>query len=560
MSEPCRVAVIGGGISGLAAAFELAGARDKGGLLLDIVLVEAGRSLGGKIQTTQFARRQVDMGPDAFIARRPEAIRLCRELGIEEELTHPATTGASVYARGKLRELPDGLALGVPTKLAPLARSRILGARGLARASVDLLRVAPTRTKQRTAKPGALQVSAGGPGPAPANLSIGADRSAGADRSIGEMISRRMGSQVVDLLADPLIGGIHAASVKEMSSAAVFPALLDAYGGGGSLMRALRPRPALDPPSSGPPASPESPEPPPAVFATMRSGLGYLVDQLHETVASMGVAVRTSSEVTAVERSDGCWTLRLSCGVPTSEETLRVDAVVLAVPPWQAARVLSADGAGEGSGQIPGGPQTASPWSHARASGDPVGTCQSMAALLGQIRWSDVALVTLELDEAAFEKADARRGYPLRGTGFLVPANSGTLMTACTWLDAKWAHLRRPSTRLVRISAGRHEDRRQAELDDDDLVERLLGDLDRLTGISTEPRAQMVKRWPRAFPHYRVGHLDLVKEIRARARSLPYVTLAGAAYGGVGIPACIGSGREAARELLVMLSEKVAGT
>mgnify|MGYP000636774522 CR=1 FL=1 len=117
-----RIVIVGGGITGLAAAWELRGRAD-------VTLLEAGDRLGGKIETIDFAGRRVDTGPDAFIARVPFAAELCREAGLGADLTSPATGEASVWTRGRLRPLPAGLVLGVPSRLGALARSGILAGR-----------------------------------------------------------------------------------------------------------------------------------------------------------------------------------------------------------------------------------------------------------------------------------------------------------------------------------------------------------------------------------------------------------------------------------------------
>jgi len=188
------VVVIGGGVAGLSAAFELAGDQAR---RPDVAVLDAGEP-GGALRRERVGGRLVDVGPDGFLARRPEATALVGELGAADELVEIAAQGAWVYARGRLRPLPAGLALGVPTRLRAREALRLLGLRGTARAAVDL--VAP-RPPSRSALP---------------------------DRAVGPLVADKLGRRVVDVLVDPLVGGIHAGRVRDLSAAAVFPPLLDA--------------------------------------------------------------------------------------------------------------------------------------------------------------------------------------------------------------------------------------------------------------------------------------------------------------------------------------------
>ena len=124
------VAVVGGGVAGLAAAWELVGGAagaDADGPVPEVVLLESAERLGGKVRAEPFAGRRVDVAADAFLARRPEAVELCAELGLSDALVPVGASGAAIWARGRLREMPEGLNLGVPTRWWPLLRSGLLG-------------------------------------------------------------------------------------------------------------------------------------------------------------------------------------------------------------------------------------------------------------------------------------------------------------------------------------------------------------------------------------------------------------------------------------------------
>ncbi len=202
--------VVGGGIAGLAAAWELVTGDHGGGPAPDVHLLETEDRLGGSLCSAEFAGRSVDLAADAFVARRPEATDLCDELGLTGQLVAPGTSGASLWARGRLRPMPDGLNLGVPTRWWALARSGILS-------PAEALRVAKDLVKPH----------------------LGARRVVG-DGAVGAIVEARLGRPVVERLVDPLVGGINAGSVDDLSAAATFPYLLAASLQPGSLMRRMR--------------------------------------------------------------------------------------------------------------------------------------------------------------------------------------------------------------------------------------------------------------------------------------------------------------------------------
>src|SRR5215212_5113644 len=197
---PERVAVVGGGVTGLAAAYYL---RQAG---VTVTVVEAGE-LGGKIQTRELAGVPVEAGPDTFLARVPWAVDLCRELGLGDELVEPATGKAFLWTGGALHPLPERHVLGVPVALRPLLASGVLSKAGVARAALDL--VLPRSHH-------------------------------GADPSVAEVVGRRMGRQVVDRLVDPLVGGINAGRADALSLAATARPIAEGAARSRSLVLGLR--------------------------------------------------------------------------------------------------------------------------------------------------------------------------------------------------------------------------------------------------------------------------------------------------------------------------------
>ncbi len=469
------VVVVGGGIAGLAAAYELSGgAAGPDDATPRVELIESSERLGGPLATAEVAGRALDVGPDGVLARRPEAVDLVEELGLAGRLEPVAASGAWVWLRGAAREIPTGLALGVPTDAAALRHWPGLSRRG---------RWALARDRRW-----------------PARLSVGEDA------TIGAIVRAKLGDEVAHGLVEPLVGGIQAGRIDELSARSVFPALLEAARRGGSLAAAL---------AEGGPASPgprHASEPTGPAFVTLTSGLGSLPEALAAALAARGVVLRRATAVTALRRTpSGPYPWE----VDTASTTTPADAVVLATPaPVTAALAGRHDGA---------------------------------IAALSAVRSAGVAVVTLSLERATTT-------LPATGTGLLVPLATAwpgpdtMLVTALSFLDRKWPHLRRDDDVLVRAHVGRSDDARWRDLDDDALVARASDEARHLLGRVGPVRAAHVARWPSALAQYELGHASLVEAARAGARALG-LALAGSAYDGVGVPATIGSGRRAAREV-----------
>ena len=446
---PDVVVVVGGGITGLATAYYLKARHG-----LDATVVEASDRAGGKIRTDELAGVPVEAGPDTFLARVPWAADLCRELGLGDELIEPATSSAFVWVRGRLRPLPPGLVLGVPTGLAQLARSGLISPLGVARAALDT--VLPRRRH-------------------------------GDDPSIAELIGGRFGAEVVDHLVEPLLGGINAGRADRLSLAATAPQLADAAREHRSLLRGLR----ANPTNGGP------------VFQTVRGGLERLVERLREHVD-----LRTNTTVETIERAtDGRWQVA----------GLDADAVVVTVPAFAAAPLV----------------EKVSP---------------AAAAELRAIEYASVAVVTLGYAPSTVPALPA-------GSGFLVPRAEHRLMTACTFLSSKWPDLAASGLVLLRASAGRIDDDRAMQLDDVELVDRLHREVSEALDLTKPPVTTRVDRWPRGFPQYEPGHLARVERIEAAMTTQPGLIVAGAAYRGLGLAACVRQAGEAAEHTAAHLRE-----
>jgi oxygen-dependent protoporphyrinogen oxidase len=455
-----RVAVVGGGITGLAAAHRLAGTGH------EVVVLERDDRLGGKIRSSPFAGLPaVEEGPDAVLARVPWAVDLLREVGLGDDLVSPAVGKAYVWWGGRLHPIPDGLVLGVPAGLFGLARSPLLSWPGKLRAALE---------------------------PALPRRDVG--------DSLGRLIRSRFGDEVAERLVDPLVGGINAGDADRLSLASV-PQIAAVAARSRSVLVGLRAQPVA-------PRGPDHP-----VFVTPRAGLGALVDALSGRIVAAGGDVRTATGVTALEPAgSGAWRLT-GVGPHGAAFASLFDAVLLGTPAHAAAPLLA----------------TVSP---------------AAARLAGAIEHASVVMVTVAYPAAAVPRA-------LDASGHLVPKPVQRHVTAASWASTKWAHWRAPGQVLFRVSVGRFGDEHAVDLPDAEVLAAVSGDLYEQLGIDAEPTAVRITRWPKSFPQYEPGHAGRVAAIeQALEHDAPGVTVAGAAYRGVGIPACINQGQQAAAAVL----------
>ncbi len=464
------VAIVGGGIAGLAAAFFL---RDKP---VHVVVLEGSSRLGGKLAISEVAGVPVDAGAEALLARRPEGTDLIRAVGLAGDLVPPGTTAARVWSRGVLRCLPARQMMGVPADFGDLGRSGVLSSAGLARA---------------TREPELPATGRGG------------------DVAVAAYVGARFGQEVVDRLVDPLLGGVYAGRSEELSFDATLPALAEAARTHVSLAEAAAS--LLPAPKPGGAANGAAR---PAVFTTLAGGLGLLPDAV---AAASGATVRVGAMVREFARTERGW--RLTIGSAHAPEYLDADAVIVAVPGRPASRLL--DG-------VPG--------------------AEPAAAALGEIAYASMAIITFAYPRAAFPR-------PPEGSGYLVPAVDGRAVKAVTFSSVKWPHLRAqaPDVVFARCSVGRIGEESLLQRDDGDLARVAAADLADATGVRGAPADTRVTRWGGALPQYTVGHRDRVAAIRASVASQPGLAVCGAAYDGVGIPACIATAQEAVTQILASL-------
>ncbi len=470
-----HVVIVGGGISGLAAAFFL---RDEA---VRVTVLEGSPRLGGKLSVSEIAGVAVDEGAEALLVTRPEGTALIAEAGLGDQRTAPGPTSPAIWTLGALRPLPRRQFMGVPSDMAELARSGVLSDEGVARAGQDL-ELPPT------ARDGDVPVAA--------------------------YIGARLGDEVVDRLVDPLLGGVYAGRSAELSFDATLPALAAASRQHPSLAEAAR---------SLLPASASGTRAGGSVFTTLTGGLGMLPAYLAK---ASGAEVRTAAMVRELAPAASGW--RLILGSAAAPEQVDADAVILAIPARPAGRVLAA---------VPG--------------------AAAAVTAFGEIGYASMAIVTLAYPRSAFpEPGLAARGW----SGYLVPAVDGRAVKAVTFSTVKWPHLAEATAsgaeplEIVRCSVGRVGEEALLQRADDELAALAAAELTAATGVRGAPAATRVTRWGGALPQYTVGHLGRVAAIRAAVAAQPGLAVCGAAYDGVGIPACAATARAAVRQVLAFLA------
>ncbi len=485
-----HVVVVGGGISGLAAALAVI---ERSAGEVDVTVLEGAAAVGGKLLLTEVAGIAVDAGAESLLARRPEALALVHAAGLGDDVVHPAVAGAYVWSRGAMRPLPAGQLMGIPGDLRSLAASGVVSLPGLARIPLDhVLARTPVR----------------------------------GDLPLGSFVAARLGREVVDRLVEPLLGGVYAGHADELSLDATLPQLAGAVRVERSLLRAVEQVlgsgsagvavSAAGGGIAGPTAEPPGLTRP--VFAGIRGGLGRLPAAVAAACAGAGATIRVGAMVRELRRSPGGW--RVVLGPTRQPEQMFADAVVLAVPAPPASRLLQA-------------------------------VAPEASAELETVEYASVGLVTYAVP---LDQVVGRLG----GTGFLVPPVDGRVVKAATFSSQKWGWLAVTAGDLavLRVSVGRHREVVDLQRDDDELAAMALADLSAALRVELRPVDRQVTRWGGALPQYTVGHPDRVARIRRSIAEHPGLAVCGAAYDGVGIPACAGSARTAADRVLASLAAR----
>jgi protoporphyrinogen/coproporphyrinogen III oxidase len=458
-----------------------------------VTVLEGSPRLGGKLSVSEVAGVAVDEGAEALLVTRSEGTSLIAEVGLAGDRVEPGTTSSAIWTLGALHALPRRQFMGVPSDLAELARSGVVSGEGAARARKDL-------ELPRTARE--------------------------SDVPVADYVGARFGAEVVDRLVDPLLGGVYAGRSSDLSFDATMPTLAAASRRFRSLADAAG---SLLPPVPAPPGAQDRAQAGTrsggSVFTTLAGGLGLLPAFLAK---QSDAEVRTTSMTRALAWAPGAvrgW--RLTVGSAAAEELIDADAVILAVPARPAARLLAG---------VPG--------------------ASAAVTALGEISYASMAIVTFAYPRSAFPGPGlAALGW----SGYLVPAVDGRAVKAVTFSTVKWPHLADATApgaepmEIVRCSVGRMGEEALLQRADEDLAALAAAELAAAIGVRGAPVASRVTRWGGALPQYTVGHLDRVARIRAAVATQPGLAVCGAAYDGVGVPACIATARAAASQVTEFL-------
>lgn len=482
-----RIVIIGGGISGLAAAHRLTELARETERPLKLTLLDGSASLGGIIKTDHRDGFLLERGPDSFISEKPEAIKLARRLGIDARLiqTNEQFRRSFIVRDGRLRKVPDGFQLLAPSRFWPFVTTDIFSLSGKLRMAGDLF--------------------------LPRANANGSN-----DESLASFVSRRLGKEALDRMAQPMVGGIYTADPSTLSLRATLPRFLEMERKHRSIILAmLRQRKTSESAASGVSGPRYS------LFLSFDDGMQVLTDELERNVTDTGVRIQLNSKVTGLDRAapdrQSDWTITTS-----DNSEIQADGVCLAIPAYSAATLL-----------------------------------EKIDNRLGQqlraIEYTSTATINF-----AYRRDDVR--HALDGFGFVVPLIEKRSLIACTFSSVKFSGRAPEEHVLLRAFVGGALQPDIFQLDEPEMVARVKSDLEQLLQIQGQPLFVETAKWSQSMPQYHVGHIERVSAIEAKLGSFGTIAVSGNSYRGAGIPDCIRSGEAAAEKLFDSVFSTVRGT
>ena len=474
-----RIAIIGGGIAGLSAAWQF----QKHQRDFEVSLFDVASSLGGVLQTEQVGDYLVESSADMFVSDPDPAIQLCEEIGFADQLVRTSTVGQRAYIvrDGHLHPVPQGLSMMLPSQTESILASPLLSPAGKSRFLQE--RDIPASKSDE-------------------------------DESFESFAIRRFGTEAFENIFQPLIGGIYTADSAKLSMNACLKRFVDLEQQRGSLLAAgQQSTKKQDRQSSGARYG---------IFVAPRNGMTSLIDHLVSKLADVQICL--SHRVVSARLVDQQWQIQTESTLGSSASQAKnetFDSVVFAISARQAVGIVKNIDA-------------------------------ELAEKLDTIEYASSAVVTIGCPESAFlenSNLPATQSF-----GFVVPEAENRPIIAGSFASNKFAGRAPQEKKLVRVFIGGAKHPEFLELDDNALIGLAVRQLQSLVGLEPEKTDFVnVYRWKNTMPQYHVGHLELVEQIFSRLQSHKGLEIAGSSYRGVGIPACIASGRSAAKRSINFL-------
>lgn len=545
-----HVVIVGGGITGMTAAYYAGRYAADAGIPLKITVLEKSDRLGGKIHTLQKEGFTIEKGADSFLTRKQPLIELTRELGLEDRLVGQGSRGKRAFFlhHGQFHPAPAGMVLGIPTDLSAFMETGLVSPDGKARALED-------QSLPRSEAEG--------------------------DESLGGFLERRLGPEMVANVAEPLLAGIYAGDLYKLSLEATFPQFMEAERQYGSVIQGMQVAQAnaKAQPSHAPKAAAGS------AFLSYRDGLGTVISELERAVTSAGTVILRETYAVRIERAPGAEPgagevaeAGEESGAGEAAEKGKVAEKGRVAETGEFAEKGETAGAGEEPGTAEAGiaAGTGSAADTGNAAGYRVHLNRGdhldadaviitlptyeypglLPHLPGLVKLSQLPYVSVANVVLAFDEADVPSDF--EGSGFVISRREGRFITACTRTSLKWENTAPSGKALIRCYVGRVGDQDWVKLTDEEIAAKARREVRELLHIEAEPLFYEITRLYRSMPNYPVGHLEHIRTARGElAGVLPGVHLTGAAFHGVGLPDCVRQGRETAEAVVMQLKKGV---
>jgi len=448
-----RLVIVGGGIAGLAAAYFALEKVKKLGGSIQLQLLDEKDRVGGCILTEKVDDFVIEGGPDCFLYEKPWALALCEKLGLGDRILNTnENRRVFILSKGKLHELPEGFMLMVPTSLTPFIKSSLISWPGKIRMGMDLF--IPKKDSDE-------------------------------EESLADFVRRRLGGEVLEKIAEPLVAGIHAGTPETMGLKSTFPRFLQMEEEYGSLIRGMlaRRKMALQFQKKGGPKR--------TMFLALKDGLGEWINCLREKIGEDRIGLK--KKVVRLKKSEkGDYQVQLSDGA-----CLEADSVILATPSFITAKIVE-----EMDGKL--------------------------SKILLTIPYVSSATVSL-----AYRRSQVHD--PLDAFGFIIPRTEKRKIMASTYTSVKFNYRAPEGHALLRVFVGGANNQELVSLHDDEMLRLVEEELRKIVEVEGDPILTRIYRWERSMPQYLVGHLEKVSRIEERTNLQSGLFLTGCAYKGIGI-------------------------